>query len=95
MTALVAAGQTIRRLISDTRGGSLIEYAAITFVVSIAIGFVLPSLGDSLKQLYSQTFAVMERIVPDTNGRQSDDTHHSRDNREDDHRDGRHDRNRD
>lgn len=81
-----AAGR-IRRLVTDTGGATLIEYAAITFVVSIALGFALPNFGVAIKGLYEQTSSVLEKlegIVPNPGNEKSDDG----DDHGDDKRDG-------
>ncbi len=65
MHAHRAAARKIRRLVADTGGATLIEYAAITFFVSITLGFALPNFGDSVEGLYERTAAALESIVPD------------------------------
>lgn len=73
MPAHRSAAWRIRRLVTDTGGATLIEYAAITFLVSIVLGFVLPNFGDAVEGLYERTSSVLAGIGSDQRDDKSGD----------------------
>lgn len=44
-----------KAFLADQSGATATEYGLIIFVVSLAIGFALPSLGDSIQQVFLAT----------------------------------------
>jgi pilus assembly protein Flp/PilA len=48
------------RLMKDTRGQDLIEYALMAGFVAVAAGAVVPSVADSVKQIFSKLDTVMQ-----------------------------------
>ena len=56
------------RPVSDTDGGSTLEYALVVFVASTIVGFVLPHFGISLMALIEHLTAVMDAIAASLGG---------------------------
>ncbi len=48
------------RLMNDTRGQDLIEYALMAGFVAVAAGAIVPSVADSVKQIFSKLDTVMQ-----------------------------------
>ncbi len=55
MSLLNTAEKHIRRFAEDTNGVTMIEYALIISLISIAIGFMVPEIRSSLDVLFLRT----------------------------------------
>jgi len=55
MSLLNVAKKQILRFAEDTRGATIIEYAFIVSLVSIAIGFMVPEIRSTLDILFLRT----------------------------------------
>ena len=64
MTTFRTAIVLFRHLIANTGGATAIEYATITFLISVAIGFLLPYLNGELNALYDSLVPKIELITP-------------------------------
>ncbi len=65
MLTFHATAWRVRRMVTDIGGVTRIEYAVITFLVSVTLGFVMPYFTDALEGFYNQAFSVLEGIGPD------------------------------
>jgi len=63
MTVFGSAVRHFQRLISDESGGSFVDYAIITTVVTIIIGFVMPEVGAFLGGLFTQITAGIDTVA--------------------------------
>ena len=57
MTARAAAARHVQRLVADDTGATMIEYALIVSLASIAIGFLIPEIRASIDELFLRTAA--------------------------------------
>jgi Flp pilus assembly pilin Flp len=55
MSLLNAAEKHLQRFAEDTTGVTIIEYALIISLISIAIGFVIPEIRSSIDILFLRT----------------------------------------
>ena len=53
MTRLRDVAQLLRHMAADSGGTTTIEYALIIFIVSLAIGFLLPEMGLSIQEIFT------------------------------------------
>ncbi len=60
MSHLSIAEKHIQRFAEDTTGATMIEYALIISLVSIAIGFVIPEIKASIDVLFLRTASGLE-----------------------------------
>lgn len=51
------------RLLKDTRGQDLIEYALMAGFVAVAAGAIVPSVADSVKLIFSKLDGVMQNAA--------------------------------
>ncbi len=52
MTRLHRFARRLRHMAVDDGGTTTIEYALIIFIVSLAIGFLLPQMGVSVQEIF-------------------------------------------
>jgi Flp pilus assembly pilin Flp len=64
MSLLNAAEKHFQRFAEDTTGVTIIEYALIISLVSIAIGFVVPEIRSSIDILFLRTAAGLGNAAP-------------------------------
>lgn len=63
MSLLNAAEKHIHRFAEDTNGVTIIEYALIISLVSIAIGFMVPEIRSSIDVLFLRTASGLENAA--------------------------------
>ena len=63
MSLLNAAENHILRFAEDSRGVTIIEYAFIISLVSIAIGFMIPEIRSSIDVLFLRTASGLENAA--------------------------------
>jgi pilus assembly protein Flp/PilA len=51
------------RLLRDTRGQDLIEYALMAGFVAVAAGAIMPGVADSISTIFSKVASVMSAAV--------------------------------
>lgn len=68
-TALAATISCVRRMIGDESGGTLIEYAIIMFLVSVAIGFLFPEISAAIDELFTRTASDINSAVSEAEAR--------------------------
>ena len=56
------------RIIRDTRGQELIEYALVAGFLACACGTALPDIGSSVLVVFSKVLSVFNPLVGDTSG---------------------------
>ena len=64
MAPLQAVSTSLRSFAGDRRGATATEYGLIIFLISLAIGFALPSLGDSVSQIFLRTSSEINAKLP-------------------------------
>lgn len=57
------AARTLRRLAIETSGTTVIEYGLIIFIVTLAIGFLLPDMGASIIEIFDGVTSAVDTGV--------------------------------
>ncbi len=63
MSLLSSAEKHIQRFAEDTSGATMIEYALIISLVSIAIGFMIPEIKASIDVLFLRTASGLQNAA--------------------------------
>lgn len=58
---MILKSGAVSRLAADKAGATTIEYALIIFIVSLAIGFLLPLMGASIQDVFNGITATINQ----------------------------------
>ncbi len=64
MSPLRSLSSSARSFAGDRCGATATEYGLIIFLISLAIGFALPSLGDAVSEIFLRTSSEINAKLP-------------------------------